>query len=72
MNAGFTNYLLSEECHIFDPVQKDVCQDMVRPFHDYFIAASNNTYLIEDQLKGPSSIDGFICALKRACRLVER
>lgn len=41
-------------------------------FSDYFIAASYNTYLVEDQLKGPSSVDGYISALKRSCRFIER
>lgn len=44
---------------------------MTRPFHEYFIATSHNTYLIED-LKGPASVDGYICALKRAARFIER
>ncbi|XP_074659956.1 inactive phospholipase C-like protein 2 [Tubulanus polymorphus] len=68
---GFTAYLLSKECDIFDPEHKKVCQDMTHPLCHYFIASSHNTYLMEDQLKGPSSVDGYIRALRKGCRCVE-
>ncbi|BFZ05126.1 hypothetical protein BsWGS_08165 [Bradybaena similaris] len=68
---GFTAYLLSEECDLFDPEHVSVCQDMTHPLSHYFIASSHNTYLLEDQLKGPSSIDGYIRALQKGCRCVE-
>uniref|UniRef100_A0A3Q3XHN6 Phosphoinositide phospholipase C n=1 Tax=Mola mola TaxID=94237 RepID=A0A3Q3XHN6_MOLML len=68
---GFTNYLLSPECHIFDPEHKAVCQDMNQPLSHYYISASHNTYLIEDQFRGPSDVTGYIRALKMGCRSVE-
>ncbi|KAM6450135.1 inactive phospholipase C-like protein 2 isoform 1-T3 [Liasis olivaceus] len=68
---GFTNYLTSPECHIFDPEHKKVCQDMNQPLSHYFINSSHNTYLIEDQFRGPSDITGYIRALKMGCRSVE-
>ncbi|XP_029593178.1 inactive phospholipase C-like protein 2 [Salmo trutta] len=68
---GFTNYLMSPECHIFDPEQKSVCQDMNQPLSHYYINASHNTYLIEDQFRGPSDVTGYIRALKMGCRSVE-
>ncbi|XP_041365135.1 inactive phospholipase C-like protein 2 isoform X2 [Gigantopelta aegis] len=68
---GFTAYLLSTECDIFDMEHKTVCQDMTQPLNHYFIASSHNTYLLEDQLKGPSSVDGYISALRKGCRCVE-
>ncbi|XP_060104728.1 inactive phospholipase C-like protein 2 [Heteronotia binoei] len=68
---GFTNYLTSAECHIFDPEHKKVCQDMKQPLSHYFINSSHNTYLIEDQFRGPSDITGYIRALKMGCRSVE-
>ncbi|XP_033836979.1 inactive phospholipase C-like protein 2 [Periophthalmus magnuspinnatus] len=68
---GFTNYLMSPECHIFDPEHKTVCQDMNQPLSHYFINSSHNTYLIEDQFRGPSDVTGYIRALKMGCRSVE-
>ncbi|XP_017288820.1 inactive phospholipase C-like protein 2 [Kryptolebias marmoratus] len=68
---GFSNYLMSPECHIFDPEQKSVCQDMNQPVTHYYINASHNTYLIEDQFRGPSDVTGYIRALKMGCRCVE-
>lgn len=68
---GFTKYLISPECHIFDPEHKKVCQDMTQPVSHYYINASHNTYLIEDQFRGPSDITGYIRALKMGCRSIE-
>lgn len=68
---GFTNYLMSPECHIFDPEHKMVCQDMSQPLSHYYINSSHNTYLIEDQFRGPSDVTGYIRALKMGCRSVE-
>lgn len=68
---GFTNYLLSSECDIFNPNNRHVCQEMDHPLNHYFIATSHNTFLLADQLKGPSSVDGFIHALMRGCRCLE-
>ncbi|KAL8614073.1 hypothetical protein ACOMHN_026290 [Nucella lapillus] len=68
---GFTAFLLSEECDLFDPEHLAVCQNMNDPLTHYFIASSHNTYLMEDQLKGPSSVDGYIRALLKGCRCVE-
>ncbi|XP_054714785.1 inactive phospholipase C-like protein 2 [Uloborus diversus] len=68
---GFTLFLLSDCCDIFDPIHKTVCQEMTHPFPHYFIASSHNTYLLEDQLKGPSSIEGYSTALKMGCRCVK-
>ncbi|XP_066500705.1 inactive phospholipase C-like protein 2 [Hoplias malabaricus] len=68
---GFTSYLMSNDCHIFDPEHKRVCQDMNQPLSHYYINSSHNTYLIEDQFRGPSDITGYIRALKMGCRSVE-
>ncbi|PVD33909.1 hypothetical protein C0Q70_05171 [Pomacea canaliculata] len=68
---GFTAYLLSEECDLFDPEHLTVCQNMNHPLTHYFVASSHNTYLMEDQLKGPSSIEGYVRALRKGCRFVE-
>ncbi|XP_076005834.1 inactive phospholipase C-like protein 2 [Genypterus blacodes] len=68
---GFTSYLTSAECHLFDREHDAVCQDMSQPLSHYYINSSHNTYLIEDQFKGPSDISGYIRALKMGCRCVE-
>ena len=36
---GFTNYLLSPECDIFNPNNRSICQEMDHPFNHYFIAS---------------------------------
>ncbi|KAM9415899.1 inactive phospholipase C-like protein 2 isoform 1-T1 [Salvelinus alpinus] len=68
---GFTRYLTSLECHLFDPEHSQVCQDMSQPLSHYYINSSHNTYLIEDQFRGPADITGYIRALKMGCRCVE-
>ncbi|CAF3899610.1 unnamed protein product [Rotaria sp. Silwood2] len=68
---GFTNYLLSSECDIFNENNRSICHEMDHPLSHYFIATSHNTFLLADQLKGPSSADGFIHALRRGCRCLE-
>uniref|UniRef100_A0A3B3ZSN0 Phosphoinositide phospholipase C n=1 Tax=Periophthalmus magnuspinnatus TaxID=409849 RepID=A0A3B3ZSN0_9GOBI len=68
---GFSSYLTSPECHLFDRDHKLVCQDMSQPLSHYFISASHNTYLIEDQYRGPSDLSGYIRALRMGCRCVE-
>ncbi|XP_068201247.1 inactive phospholipase C-like protein 1 isoform X1 [Palaemon carinicauda] len=68
---GFTKYLMSDECDLFDASHREVCQDMCQPLGHYFISTSHNTYLLEDQLKGPSSVDGYIRVLTCGCRCVK-
>lgn len=68
---GFTQYLLSPECDLFDPEQKKVAQDMTQPLSHYYISASHNTYLTEDQFRGPADVNGYVRALKMGCRSIE-
>ncbi|XP_047456940.1 1-phosphatidylinositol 4,5-bisphosphate phosphodiesterase delta-4 [Mugil cephalus] len=68
---GFQKYLCSQEGSIFKPQCQDLHQDMSRPLSHYFISSSHNTYLLEDQLRGQSSLEAYIQALKRGCRCVE-
>ncbi|XP_042325408.1 1-phosphatidylinositol 4,5-bisphosphate phosphodiesterase zeta-1-like [Sceloporus undulatus] len=68
---GFIRYMLSEECNIFKVQNKAIYQDMSYPLCDYFISSSHNTYLIQDQLIGPSHLWGYANSLKRGCRCVE-
>ncbi|XP_041726282.1 1-phosphatidylinositol 4,5-bisphosphate phosphodiesterase delta-1 isoform X2 [Coregonus clupeaformis] len=68
---GFLMYLQQQEGSIFNPAHKEVFQDMSQPINHYFISSSHNTYLMEDQLKGPSSTEAYIKALMKSCRCVE-
>uniref|UniRef100_A0A671KSQ3 Phosphoinositide phospholipase C n=1 Tax=Sinocyclocheilus anshuiensis TaxID=1608454 RepID=A0A671KSQ3_9TELE len=68
---GFLMYLTSPEGSIFNPERQGLFQDMSQPLAHYYISSSHNTYLMEDQLKGPSSVEAYIQALKRGCRCVE-
>lgn len=68
---GFQMYLCSQEGSIFKPEHQDLYQDMSQPLSHYFISSSHNTYLLEDQLRGQSSLEAYIQALKRGCRCVE-
>uniref|UniRef100_A0A8C3XZ74 Phosphoinositide phospholipase C n=1 Tax=Catharus ustulatus TaxID=91951 RepID=A0A8C3XZ74_CATUS len=68
---GFLMYLCSVEGSIFNPQHRALWQDMNQPLCHYFISSSHNTYLIEDQIRGHSSIEGYIRALKRGCRCLE-
>ncbi|XP_072234977.1 1-phosphatidylinositol 4,5-bisphosphate phosphodiesterase delta-1a isoform X1 [Leuresthes tenuis] len=68
---GFLMYLQHEDGSILNPAHKPVYQDMSQPLNHYFISSSHNTYLMEDQLKGPSSTEAYIKALMKSCRCVE-
>ncbi|GMT18776.1 hypothetical protein PFISCL1PPCAC_10073, partial [Pristionchus fissidentatus] len=67
---GFTSYLLSSECSLFDASRSSVWMDMKQPMTRYFIAASHRPFLVEEQ-QGAASVDGIIAALKRASRWIE-
>ncbi|NXD80803.1 PLCZ1 phosphodiesterase, partial [Halcyon senegalensis] len=68
---GFIRYMSSEECSIFKNDHRNVYQDMNQPLCDYFISSSHNTYLISDQLIGPSDLWGYTSALLKGCRCLE-
>jgi len=57
---GFLMHLHHPEAMIINPEHKEVYQDMYQPLNHYFISSSHNTYLMEDQLKGPSSTEAYV------------
>ncbi|XP_066543926.1 inactive phospholipase C-like protein 1 [Amia ocellicauda] len=68
---GFARYLLSPECHVFDPEHRRVCQDMSQPLQHYYISASHRSYLLEDQVRGAVDLGGLVRALRLGCRCLE-
>ena len=53
-------YLLSADGSAFDRAHRRVYQDMGQPLSHYLVSSSHNTYLLEDQLTGPSSTEAYI------------
>ncbi|XP_047444392.1 1-phosphatidylinositol 4,5-bisphosphate phosphodiesterase delta-1-like isoform X2 [Mugil cephalus] len=68
---GFLMFMHHPDAMVLNPDHRDVYQDMSQPLNHYFISSSHNTYLMEDQLKGPSSTNAYIRALLKSCRCVE-
>lgn len=68
-HEGFASFLASSD----NPaLEEDSQQDMTRPLAEYFISSSHNTYLVGNQFRGESTIEGYIRALQQGCRSVER
>ncbi len=51
---------------------RQIIQDMTRPLNEYFCLSSHNTYLTGNQLQGDATVEGYINALRRGARLLER
>uniref|UniRef100_A0A3Q3NDM7 Phosphoinositide phospholipase C n=1 Tax=Labrus bergylta TaxID=56723 RepID=A0A3Q3NDM7_9LABR len=68
---GFTSFMRSPTCDIFNPLHHEVNQDMDQPLSNYFIASSHNTYLTGDQLLSHSKTDMYAWVLQSGCRCVE-
>ncbi|XP_076850856.1 1-phosphatidylinositol 4,5-bisphosphate phosphodiesterase eta-1 isoform X2 [Brachyhypopomus gauderio] len=68
---GFTNFMRSPACDVFNPQHNEVNQDMDQPLCNYFIASSHNTYLTGDQLLSHSKTDMYAWVLQAGCRCVE-
>lgn len=57
---GFLMYLLSADGSAFSLAHRRVYQDMNQPLSHYLVSSSHNTYLLEDQITGPSSTEAYI------------
>ncbi|NXU49866.1 PLCH1 phosphodiesterase, partial [Turnix velox] len=68
---GFTNFMRSPACDIFNPLHSQVHQDMDQPLCNYFIASSHNTYLTGDQLLSQSRVEMYARVLQDGCRCIE-
>ncbi|NXF02871.1 PLCH1 phosphodiesterase, partial [Smithornis capensis] len=68
---GFTNFMRSPACDVFNPLHCEVHQDMEQPLCNYFIASSHNTYLTGDQLLSQSRADMYARVLQGGCRCIE-
>ncbi|CAL8346916.1 unnamed protein product [Arctogadus glacialis] len=68
---GFTSFMRSPACDVFNPLHREVNQDMEQPLCNYFIASSHNTYLTGDQLLSHSKTDMYAWVLQSGCRCVE-
>lgn len=71
LSSGFTSFMRSPTCDIFNPLHHEVNQDMEQPLCNYFIASSHNTYLTGDQLLSHSKTDMYAWVLQSGCRCVE-
>ncbi|CAF1340973.1 unnamed protein product [Adineta steineri] len=69
---GLRILLLHEEfCLMNADKSNRIYHDMTRPFTDYFIATSHNTYLQNNQVFGDCTPETYVHALRTGCRAVE-
>merc|ERR1711935_1038540 len=67
---GFSTYI-RQSAQVIHPENEKIYQSMDQPLTHYWIASSHNTYLEDDQLKGPSSVEAYKKSLQKGCRCVE-
>lgn len=67
----FLEYLRDEQYGLYDYDSRKQNMDMSRPWTEYYINSSHNTYLTGNQLNSESSLDAYTRALTKGCRCVE-
>ncbi|KAJ3221368.1 1-phosphatidylinositol 4,5-bisphosphate phosphodiesterase delta-4 [Clydaea vesicula] len=67
----FSAFLISANNSIYKKEHLAVFQNMSHPLKCYYINTSHNTFLLGDQLKVESSLEGYIRVLQRGCRCIE-
>jgi len=68
----FESYLKSTDNDVFDPAKEMFDHNVMnRPFSEFWIYSSHNTYLSGDQWKSMSSVEMYMEALYRGCRCLE-
>ncbi|KAJ2742143.1 1-phosphatidylinositol 4,5-bisphosphate phosphodiesterase delta-1 [Coemansia sp. BCRC 34301] len=67
-------YLLSDfnsvEC-VYSSSNANQSPNMDMPLNQYYVSTSHNTYLVGDQIVGPSKVEAYVRALLRGCRCIE-
>jgi len=66
---AFTSFLLSSTYN--PPLLAASPAALDRPLNEYYCSSSHNTYLMGRQVRGESSVEGYIRVLQRGCRCVE-
>jgi phosphatidylinositol phospholipase C delta len=66
---GLQNFIASQYNGPLVPKINDPTLD--RPLNEYYISSSHNTYLLGRQVRGTSSVEGYIATLVKGCRCVE-
>lgn len=59
---------LSSPDNVFESA---AAQNLSRPLTDYYISSSHNTYLVAEQWRGASTVEGYVRVLLSGCRCVE-
>jgi len=67
---AFAAFLLSSS-HNPPLLAATTAQSLDRPLNEYYCSSSHNTYLMGRQVRGESSVEGYIKVLQRGCRCVE-
>jgi hypothetical protein len=68
---AFLAYFKANENKLYDYQKRMKFMDMTKPWEQYYMNSSHNTYLEGDQIKSDSSVEQYSRALLLGCRCVE-